>query len=115
MQHLVFKREPDRNVPTCVVPIDARRPCTPVETGMYEADAGERHQVDSVLETHVILADPSHSYLKEVPGWREEHHRPEREVPVNVVIQVESECKHGAVDRPAGKPQIRAESPLVFR
>ena len=98
MDDLVFQREADGDIPTCVVAVDAPRAGTAVEIRVDQTDTREGHQVDAVIETNVVAGDSGEGDLEEIAYRTDQHHRSDGEVPIDVIVEIESERQHGAID-----------------
>lgn len=81
---------------------------------MDQSDSREGYQVDAVIETKVIAADPGEGDLKEIAHRTDLHHRSDREVSIDVVVAIESQGEHCAIDRSGSEAQVAPEPPAVF-
>ena len=114
MDHLIFEREPDGDLPARVVSVDPCGPFATVETGMNQPDAGEGNDVDSIIETQVVLSNSRKGDLEEISRRGDLHQRTERKIPFNVVVDMKSKVEDCAVDRTGSEAQIRSEASVVL-
>lgn|SRR5574341_179329 len=110
---LIFERQAYRHVPTRVVSVDTAWPCAAVQICMDQSEAEEGDQIDSVREAEVIAAHAGEGNLKQIAHRADLHHRPDGEIPIDVIVEIETEREDGTVDRAAGEAKVRAESPPV--
>ena len=78
------------------------------------SDSHEGHQVDAVVETKVIAADPGEGELEEIAHRTDLHQRSDREVSIDLVVTTEYQGEHRAIDRSGCESQVAPESPTLF-
>ena len=81
---------------------------------MDQSDSREGHQVDAVIETKVIAGDSGEGDLEEIADRSDLHHRSDREVLIDVVVTIECQGEHCAIDRSGCEAQVASEPPAVF-
>lgn len=111
---LIFQREADGKVPACIIAIDAAGSRPLIQVHMDQAESDKWNQIDTIVQTKVISCRPGKRNLKKVSRRREQHHRSHGKIPIEVVVQVKAEGKHGIVHGPGGKSETAAEPPTVI-
>jgi len=79
--------------------------------GQSETDEGD--QIHAVVQSKVIASDASHGDLKQVTCWADQRHRSNGKVPVEIVVEIESEREYGAVHGAGCKAESASKSPAV--
>jgi hypothetical protein len=110
---LMLDREVDWHVPTRVVSVDTAWPSAAVQICMDQSEAEEGDQIDPIREAQVIRAHADERNLRQIAHRADLHHRPDREIPIDGIVEIETKGENGTVDRAAGEAEVRAESPLV--
>jgi hypothetical protein len=110
---LMLDRQVDWHVPTCVVPVDTAWPSAAVQICMDQSEAEEADQFNLIREAQVMTAHAGEGNLKQFAHRADLHHRPDREIPVDVIVEIETKGENGTIGRAPGEAEVRAESPLV--
>lgn len=113
MNHLIFQRRTDRYVPAGIVPVNIARAGSAIKIRVGQTKSDEGDEIHTIGESKVIARDARDGDLEEIAGRADEHHRPDRKVSVEIVVEIKAEREDSTIYGSGGKAESASKAPSI--